>query len=104
VALAGAAPHGTARIMLRPEQLRLKEMALTSAAEGGGPCGVVTGIDFGGHGTLVTVKLHAPGPADTRGPGGPQTLCVRCSSDRIPARGATVRITVRGAAHVLRQC
>ena len=86
--------RGPARIMLRPEQLRLTALpagtAQTALTHGG--YGTVLEVDFCGPVSELTVRLLGA----TEVP----PLSVRSSAVEMPAVGDTVQISVLGAAHV----
>ncbi|SCK15325.1 ABC transporter ATP-binding protein [Vogesella sp. LIG4] len=87
------APTGAARIMLRPEQLQIRPLPAQAAAESG--ClGTVTEVDFGGHSSLLGIRLQA-------GDGATPLLQVKYSGLATPQPGSTVQISVDGQAHVL---
>jgi iron(III) transport system ATP-binding protein len=94
------AKRGPGRIMLRPEQLQVCEGAAADR-DRRAATGIVTDIDFGGYGTLLSVRLNAMQSGD-RTDDVPDPLIVRSPSNQIPPLGANVWITVRGQAHVLR--
>jgi iron(III) transport system ATP-binding protein len=81
LALTGSAPEGPARVLLRPEQLRL------GAPSSAGPRGRVRSVDFYGHDSRVWVDL----------PGG-ATVIARLEGAELPEPGQHVGITVVGAA------
>ncbi|WP_028534759.1 ABC transporter ATP-binding protein [Paludibacterium yongneupense] len=82
---------GDARILLRPEQIRLAQMPEQAPAAS---CrGVVTDSDFGGHDCILTVRLAG---ATQR------SLTVRSPSPDAPGVGRPVSLAVAGTAHVLR--
>ncbi len=84
---------GEVQIMLRPEQLRLEEMAATdTVAAGDGRDGVVLEADFCGPVSELTVRLA--------GDGADQLLRVSSPGANAPLVGARVRIRVVGQAHV----
>ena len=90
--------NGAARIMLRPEQVELAEVA-AGAANTQGCFGVVTGIDFGGSASVLALRLV--GATGDRVAGeAEEPLLVRSTGIDAPAVGATVRITVNGRAHL----
>ena len=98
---------GAARIMLRPEQLQMTQVAAEVAvhASGQSACyGAVVEADFGGPVCVLSVRL-------LRGPGAAALLPddeaawntpvqVRTQGIHAPPVGAMVRITVAGQAHV----
>ncbi|WP_293238208.1 ABC transporter ATP-binding protein [Paludibacterium sp.] len=86
----GQAVAGTARIMLRPEQLRL-----LPAGDGADCQGRVADIDFGGHSSLLDIVLPARDGEE------PVTLQVKYAGLALPALGSMVRVAVDGHAHVL---
>jgi iron(III) transport system ATP-binding protein len=73
-------PDGRARVLLRPEQLRLSAPAAT------GPVARVRGVDFYGHDSRVWLDL----------PSG-VTVSARLDGADVPVVGDAVTITVRGA-------
>jgi iron(III) transport system ATP-binding protein len=80
---------GTARIMLRPEQLRLR---LSADGQSGRACsGIVRDIDFTGHTCAVTVQ-----PDNAGG-----TVVVHSAISQAPTIGSKVWISVTQPAHVL---
>ena len=81
--------------MLRPEQLQLAEVAPQSVdSPHSAVCvGEVTDIDFGGPVCVVSVRLQGAAASDA-------PLQVRSPGIHVPPVGATVAITVVGAAHV----
>ena len=98
VAVDDALRVGPARIMLRPEQLQVAEVADAAARRGHEPdarYGVVVDTDFGGAVTLLSVRLL---PTDAPLVDAP--LRMHSSGPDAPAEGATVRLTVVGQAHV----
>jgi iron(III) transport system ATP-binding protein len=80
-ASAGTAPEGRARILLRPEQLRL------SAPDTGTTAARVRSVDFYGHDSRVWLDL----------PGG-GTVSARLEGADLPGAGDDVSISVRGRA------
>jgi iron(III) transport system ATP-binding protein len=80
-ASAGTAPEGRARILLRPEQLRL------SAPDTGTTAARVRSVDFYGHDSRVWLDL----------PGG-GTVSARLEGADLPGAGDDVSISVRGTA------
>jgi iron(III) transport system ATP-binding protein len=80
LALERSCPDGRARVVLRPEQLRLSTPAAT------GPVARVRSVDFYGHDSRVWLDL----------PSG-VTVSARLEGSDIPAAGDDVTITVRGA-------
>jgi iron(III) transport system ATP-binding protein len=80
LALERSCPDGRARVVLRPEQLRLSAPAAT------GPVARVRSVDFYGHDSRVWLDL----------PSG-LTVSARLEGSDIPAAGDDVTITVRGA-------
>ncbi|MFD2093505.1 ABC transporter ATP-binding protein [Blastococcus deserti] len=80
-ASAGAVPDGRARVLLRPEQLRL------STPAGAGSVARVQGVDFYGHDSRVWLRL----------PDGGQ-VTGRLDGADLPAVGDDVTISVRGTA------
>jgi iron(III) transport system ATP-binding protein len=85
---------GSARVMLRPEQLQLHE--LTRGASGEGGVWHVAEVDFSGHSSVVTVSAAISDAA-----GEVRTLAVRVTGTCLPAVGSQVRISVIGVAHRL---
>jgi iron(III) transport system ATP-binding protein len=81
LALDGAAPDGPARVLLRPEQLRL------GAPGGGGPQARVRSVDFYGHDSRVWLDLAGGG-----------TVTARLEGADLPVVGQDVGITVVGPA------
>ncbi|MGY1822081.1 ABC transporter ATP-binding protein [Geodermatophilus sp. SYSU D00079] len=73
-------PDGPARVLLRPEQLRL-------GAPGAGPTARVRGVDFFGHDARVRLQLHS-GPA----------FSARLEGRDLPSAGDDVSVHVVGAA------
>jgi iron(III) transport system ATP-binding protein len=80
-AAADAVPDGRARVLLRPEQLRL------SAPEPGAPVARVRSVDFYGHDSRVWLDL----PDGVR-------VSARLDGSDLPAAGDDVSISVRGTA------
>jgi iron(III) transport system ATP-binding protein len=95
IPVAGTARNGTAKIMLRPEQLRLTA-ATDAAADPIGCFGVVTDVEFGGPTCDLTLSIEA-GAAE---PAGHALLRVRYPSNQAPTPGSRIRIAVAGLAHV----
>jgi len=79
--LAGAAPDGPARVLLRPEQVRL------GTPNGHGLVARVRSVDFYGHDARVWLDL----------PSG-LALSARLEGTQVPAEGDDVSISVHGAA------
>jgi iron(III) transport system ATP-binding protein len=77
----GSCPDGPARVLLRPEQLRL------SAPRDSAPTATVRGVDFYGHDSRVWLEL-------TTG----VTVSARLEGAEVPAAGDRVSISVRGPA------
>jgi iron(III) transport system ATP-binding protein len=73
-------PDGPARVLLRPEQLRL------GAPGAGGPTARVRGVDFFGHDARVRLELHS-GPA----------FSARLEGRDLPSAGDDVSVHVVGA-------
>jgi iron(III) transport system ATP-binding protein len=94
---------GEASVMLRPEQLSI-ELASDQAspsALGYDILGQVTAVDFAGALCTVTIELMKPTTADGhRDCPPPQRLSMRVSAYDLPERGAVVRLSARGKAHV----
>jgi iron(III) transport system ATP-binding protein len=80
-ASAGAVPDGSARVLLRPEQLRL------SAPAPGAPVARVRSVDFYGHDSRVWLDLPDGG-----------TVSARLDGADLPGAGDDVSISVRGSA------
>ncbi len=93
---------GSARIMLRPEQLQVTEVPATAGDAQAGACyGAVTDTDFGGPVCVLSVRLlPGPGAAPADAPVWDEPLLVHAPGMHSPALGAMVRITVAGQAHV----
>jgi iron(III) transport system ATP-binding protein len=84
--------RGVGEIMLRPEQVHLSTMPV---ADAGARHGVVEEVAFSGALCVIVVAVAgAPGEADRR-------VRVRSSGLELPEVGASVRLSVRGQAHVL---
>jgi iron(III) transport system ATP-binding protein len=81
LACEGSCPDGPARVLLRPEQLRL------SAPSDAAPAATVRSVDFYGHDSRVWLEL----------PSG-VTVSARLEGSEVPAVGDTVSISVRGSA------
>jgi iron(III) transport system ATP-binding protein len=81
VDLAHAVPDGPARVLLRPEQLRL------GPPDGVSPTARVSRVDFFGHDARVVLELAGVGRVSARLEGGD-----------LPAPGEAVAVSVRGAA------
>ncbi len=79
----GAHPDGPARLLLRPEQLRLSPAGSVRDAV----VAAVDGVDFFGHDARARLTL----------PGG-VTVSARLDGNELPSAGAYVGVTVRGAA------
>lgn len=95
IPVAGASRNGMAKIMLRPEQLRLS--AATDSATGPLGCfGVVTDAEFGGPTCDLTLSIEA-GVAE---PVAHALLRVRYPSNQAPTLGSRIRIAVAGLVHV----
>ena len=92
IAVNQPARSGAAQIMLRPEQLQLAEV-LAPSVDSAACVGEVTDIDFGGPVCVVSVRLQGAAASDA-------PLQVRSPGIHVPPVGATVAITVVGAAHV----
>ena len=73
---------GRARVLLRPEQVRIAEGAIAE----------VVGSEFTGHSSVLTVALPTAGNP---------RIQVRCPIGRVPAIGTKVGFAVEGVAHVL---
>jgi iron(III) transport system ATP-binding protein len=82
LACAGSCPDGPARVLLRPEQLRL-----VAATDGAAPTATVRGVDFYGHDSRVWLELSSG-----------VTVSARLEGADLPATGDTVSIAVRGPA------
>lgn len=88
---------GAARIMLRPEQLRV--CAGESGQTGLPGCyGVVTERDFAGNTCTLTVKLATNNPV-AHGSQMPRSLLVRSNAIEALEPGSSVRISTHGLAH-----
>ena len=106
VAVQDAQRSGAARIMLRPEQLQIKQVAPEVAAHASGQSacyGAVVDADFGGPVSVLSVRLVRTSnalllPDDEAAWNTP--LQVRSQGIHAPPVGAMVRITVAGQAHV----
>jgi len=85
-----AGRQGKARIMLRPEQISLAVCPAHSRGAEAALADVVE-IDFGG--AACTVSLRLPGVPMER-------LSLRQPSTELPEIGSTMRIVIRGKAHV----
>jgi iron(III) transport system ATP-binding protein len=95
IPVAGAAPNGTAKIMLRPEQLRLTA-ATAATTDSPGCFGVVTDVEFGGPTCDLTISIET-GVAE---PAVHAPMRVRYPSNEAPTPGSRIRIGVTGLAHV----
>jgi iron(III) transport system ATP-binding protein len=95
VAVDDSQRNGAASIMLRPEQLQFEVVrpdAQHNAGEDASCLGVVEDVDFYGPTCDLSVRLHgAPDRA---------SIHIRSAGLLAPARGATVRVSVTGVAHV----
>ena len=106
IAVDDALRVGPARIMLRPEQLLVTEVAADAAVLGQEPdaCyGAVLDTDFGGAVTVLSVRLlpaRMAGSTADAAALATQPLLVHSPGLHAPVEGATVRITVAGQAHV----
>ncbi len=96
IAVDDSARNGDAKIMLRPEQLNVAEIA-AGDTDAQGRSGIVIETDFGGAVCNLGVRLTATAAENTAG----STLLVRCPGPQAPAVGASVKISVTGSAHVL---
>ncbi|MEO6032353.1 MAG: TOBE domain-containing protein, partial [Burkholderiaceae bacterium] len=95
IPVARAARNGSAKIMLRPEQLRLS----TATGETAGPLvcfGIVTDFEFGGPTCDLTISVEANGTEFAA----QAPLRVRYPSNQAPTPGSRIRIEVAGSAHV----
>jgi iron(III) transport system ATP-binding protein len=81
LACEGNCPDGPARVLLRPEQLRL------TAPSASAPVAKVRSVDFYGHDSRVWLEL----------PSG-VTVSARMEGDNLPVAGDDVSITVQGSA------
>ena len=92
----------TASIMLRPEQLQLENIT-GNDRDVRGCLGVITDIDFGGYGTILSVNLGSHTNAEKDSALLRSLVVRRVSSvgNQAPTIGTVVRITVNGQAHVL---
>jgi iron(III) transport system ATP-binding protein len=77
---------GAGTVMLRPEQIEL-----TDSAGGADPAvlGVVEGVEYYGHDTMLTIRLDEPRSA---------VISLRHTGTAAPDAGAKVRLRVRGVA------
>jgi iron(III) transport system ATP-binding protein len=99
VAVDRTAKQGRVDIMLRPEQLHL---ALCGPAVAAGECyGRVTGIEFGGAASMISVALEQQDSPDGLPYDASRPLWIKASSVDMPLVGMRVKITVLGTAHVL---
>jgi iron(III) transport system ATP-binding protein len=91
--------HGSARIMLRPEQVSVspapQERPLDAAGGPGISRAKVVDVDFGGAVCTVAVLLLGDSDVDR-----PEPVLLRCSCFALPAPGTIVSIRVTGQAHV----
>jgi len=78
---------GSGSVLLRPEQIELSSGP--GGADDAGVSGTVTGLDYYGHDAMVRIRLDGPG-ADV--------ISLRHTGIDAPARGAAVRLRVRGTA------
>jgi iron(III) transport system ATP-binding protein len=85
LALERSCPDGSARVLLRPEQLRLSAPTATGPTATG-PVARVRSVDFYGHDSRVWLDL----------PGG-ITVSARLEGADVPVAGDDVTITVQGA-------
>jgi iron(III) transport system ATP-binding protein len=90
-------PNGTARIMLRPEQLRISSTS-TDQIRAQGCLGIVTDRDFGGNTCILTVELLPNAPFIDGQPAN-RSLLVRSTGINPPEPGSTVHISAEGCAH-----
>jgi iron(III) transport system ATP-binding protein len=98
VAVDRTAKQGRVEIMLRPEQLHL---ALCGPAVTAGECyGRVTGIEFGGAASMISVALEQHDSSDGLPYDAGKPLWIKASSVDMPMVGMRVKITVLGTAHV----
>jgi len=88
---------GAARILLRPEQLRVSSINASQTPMQGCP-GIVTERDFGGNTCTLTVELTPPSAA-VNGQLSNQSLLVRTSAIDAGEPGSSVYICVVGRAH-----
>ncbi|WP_340108516.1 ABC transporter ATP-binding protein [Pikeienuella sp. HZG-20] len=98
IPVTAAREDGRARIMIRPEQVRL--VRCTGACAHGMTHGTVTAVDFSGAASLVTVRLD-PDQPQPAGVNGLTTLHVRQASTDMLNVGDTVTFEITGCAHVL---
>jgi len=88
---------GNVQIMLRPEQLQLRD-TVTHEKGSDGCLATVTESDFGGHVSLLTLQLPSA-PLDMHHEA--RVIQVRSLSIHAPKVGSTVFLSVMGHAHVL---
>ncbi len=94
IAVDDLAYEGHARIMLRPEQVR---MSPVHSDDSGGVRWQVERVDFEGFSSLITIRATG-----TTFAGGPASLTLRGLSTQAPERGAEVKVAVIGRAHRMR--
>lgn len=98
-----AGGHGTAQILLRPEQVRLSPASADSPSDSSGAparFGRITDIEFGGSVSTVAVSLEATAEGWHHAAVESAPLLVKCSSVDLPTIGVRVHITILGKAHV----
>ncbi len=96
---------GAAQVMLRPEQVSLKQPSSDNRGEGQElAIGEVTEVDFTGSVCTIEVRVLATNNIIGSGPNGnlasSTPLLLRQSFLKLPSRGAIVQIMVVGKAHV----
>jgi iron(III) transport system ATP-binding protein len=94
IAVDDLAYEGHARIMLRPEQVR---MSPVRSDDSDGVRWQVERVDFEGFSSLITIRATG-----TTFAGGPASLTLRALSTQAPDRGAEVKVAVIGRAHRMR--
>ena len=109
IALSAPAPDGAQSVMLRPEQIAVRQPGNAAGDTAGGAAGEadgdaagdtpalarVLGVDFAGPASALRLALLSAPPAC------PAELLLRCPSLEAPAVGATVALSVAGRAHPL---
>jgi len=94
IAVDDLAYEGRARIMLRPEQVR---MSPVRSDDSDGVRWQVERVDFEGFSSLITIRATG-----TTFAGGPASLTLRALSTQAPEQGAEVKVAVIGRAHRMR--
>ena len=90
---------GIAQIMIRPEQLQLVDDGPSDPSSE--MClGLVADVDFGGSTCMLTIQPAGRTAVIAEHPVG--AILVRCPSVQIPEIGATIRLKIVGAAHLLK--